>query len=246
MANEVKIKAFRATEDKAACQRFLEGHKRVLDGHGVKQVTSSKEDWLDNPSAFVILVESPDETKIYGGARLHCADGIHPLPIEEATCDFDPRIHDVVRHLSQRGTSELCGLWNSREVAGMGIGAFFATMCGVVIAEQLGLTSIFALCSPYSVRFAEKVGCRILTDLGNEGTFYYPKIDLLATIVLLEDTRTLEHADPQVRESILRLRRSPRQKVMERSPLRNLEFEIDYDLALRHVSTREFHLQPTH
>lgn len=243
MTNAVKIKAFRATEDRAACMRFLEGHRRVLDSHGVRKVTSSKEDWVENPAAFVILVESPDESRIYGGARLHCADGITPLPIEEATCEFDARIHEVVRRRAVHGTAELCGLWNSREVAGMGIGAFFATMCGVVIAEQIGISSIFALCSPYSVRFAEKVGCRILTDLGNDGTFYYPKIDLLATIVLLEDTATLLHAEPSVRDTILRLRRNPRQKVMERSPLRALEFEIDYDLVLQHVSVDEFHLQ---
>ncbi len=242
MASEVKIKAFRATQDRAACERFLEGHRRVLESHGVHKVTSSREDWMDNPASFVILVESPDESKVYGGARLQCYDGRHPLPIQDATEEFDVRIHQIVRELSVRGTAELCGLWNSREVAGMGIGAFFATMCGVVIAEQIGITSIFALCSPYSVRFAQKVGCRILTDLGNNGTFYYPKLDLLATIVLLEDSESLEHADPEVREAIFRLRKEPQQKYMEKSPLRDLRFEIQYDLKLTGVSHGEFHV----
>jgi hypothetical protein len=245
MANEVKIIAFRATEDRASCERFLLGHRRVLEHHGVRSVKSSKEDWLENPSVFVILVESPDESRIYGGARLHCVDGIHPLPLEEAITEMDPNIHFEVTRRAHAGTGELCGLWNSREVAGMGIGAFFATMCGVVVAEQIGISSIFALCSPYSVRFAQRVGCQILTNIGKNGTFYYPKIDLLATLVVLEDCKTLCNADPGARERIFELRENPRQQIREKSPLRGMEFEINYNLLLQNVFTDEFKMPAT-
>lgn len=246
MANEVKIVAFRATDDRASCERFLLGHRRVLESHGVRNVKSSKDDWMDNPSAFVILVESPDETKIFGGARLHCADGHRPLPVEDAIAEFDLKIYEAVSQRATYGTAELCGLWNSREVAGMGIGAFFAMISGVVIAEQLGIRSIFALCSPYSVRFAQRVGCNILTNIGNNGTFYYPKIDLLATLVVMEDTQTMLSADPAARQRVFDLRRNPQQKVRETSPLQSMEFDIDYNLKLKHVSPDEFKIHAIH
>jgi len=67
----VRIKAFRAINDQAACQRFIDGHKKVLENHGVDKVTSSNNEWAYNPSVFVILVESVDGQKTYGGSRIH-------------------------------------------------------------------------------------------------------------------------------------------------------------------------------
>lgn len=85
-------------------------------------------------------------------------------------------------------------MWNSLEVAGMGIGSFFAAMVAISIADQIGLTSLYALCAPYTVRWIKIIGCRVLEKVGNKGTFYYPKIDLLARATFLKDTNNLEHA----------------------------------------------------
>jgi hypothetical protein len=243
--SKIRIRAFRATDDPASCQRFIEGHAHVLEVAGVKKVTSAKHDWMYNPASFVIIVENEDGSKVLGGARLQCSGGNQPLPIEEATGEFDARIYDVVREKSILGTSELCGLWNSREVSGLGIGAFFSTRVGVVIAEQLGVQSIFALCAPYTVKFAEKVGCRVLRSIGNNGTFYYPKLDLLATIVLLEDAQEISQADPLEQERIRNLRNQLHQTYVEKSPIRNMEVEIQYDLQLHHINPAEFKLKTT-
>ena len=121
----VKIKAFRATENTGLCQRFIDGHSRVLEAIGVKKVTSSNHDWAYNPASFVILVESDDEEKVLGGARLQAADGKTPLPIEDAAGYMDEKVYDLVKKYSVEGTGEVCGLWNSMEVAGMGIGSIF-------------------------------------------------------------------------------------------------------------------------
>jgi hypothetical protein len=236
----VKIRAFRATDDPEACDRFIRGHEHVLEVAGVNKVTSANHSWKDNPSCFVILVETLDGAKVLGGARLQCAGGNMPLPIEEATSDFDAKIFDYVKELSAEGTAELCGLWNSREVSGLGIGAFFSTRVGVVIAEQVGIKSIFALCAPYTVKFAEKVGCRVLKAIGNNGTFYYPKLDLLATVVLLENAVTLETADDLERERIISLRKNLNQVHIETSPIRQMQVEIHYDLAIKNARKDEF------
>jgi hypothetical protein len=241
MINSVIIRAFRATDDYNACQRFIESHRKVLEYHGIKQVTSLNNEWVERKSVFVILVETIDRQKILGGARIHVADGTHPLPLEKAIGEMDSRIYGVVKEKSKEGTSELCGLWNSREVAGMGIGAFFAIKAGVVIAKQIGLKSIFALCSPYTVRFAERVGCTIIKSLGINGTFYYPKLDLIATIVLLENTETLKKAEPNERESIFKIRQNPSQVVRETSPIRkSIQFDIHYELQINEIKTDKY------
>lgn len=237
---EVRIRAFRAVDDPESSQRFIDGHRRVLEVHGVKKVTSANNAWAQNPAVFVIIVESLDGKKVYGGARVHAAGGTQPLPIEEATGYLDPKVHEMVKELSKEGTGELCGLWNSVEVAGLGVGSFFATRAGAVITEQLGIKSLFALCAPYTVRWAERVGCKIITELGNQGTFYYPKLDLLATAVLLEDTATLEHARGSEQKKIKELRENLQQVTTEVSPGRRIEVEVEYDLLIEHIDKTEF------
>ncbi|GGH73023.1 MAG: hypothetical protein EP346_01775 [Bacteroidetes bacterium] len=237
---EVRIRAFRAVDDPESSQKFIDGHRKVLEVHGVKKVTSANHAWAYNPAVFVIIVESLDGKKVYGGARVHAAGGTQQLPIEEATGFMDNKIYDLVKKLSIDGTGELCGLWNSIEVAGLGVGSFFATRAGAVITEQLGIKSLFALCAPYTVRWAERVGCKILTEVGNQGTFYYPKLDLLATAVLLEDTSTLEHARGSEQRKIQELRQNLQQVTTEVSPGRRIEVEVEYDLLLPNIKPNEF------
>ncbi|MEO8116908.1 MAG: hypothetical protein ABI653_04610 [Bacteroidota bacterium] len=139
MISEIRIRAFRATDDPESCQKFIYGHRKVLENHGIEKVSSSTDAWMYDTSVFVVVVESPDREKLFGGVRIHCVDGKSKLPIEIATEDMDPKIHDVVKKYAQFGTAELCGLWNSIEVAGFGIGSLFPTRAAIVLLEQIGL-----------------------------------------------------------------------------------------------------------
>lgn len=237
---DIRIRAFRAIDDPETCQKFIDGHRTVLEYHGVAKVTSSNNTWAENPAVFVIVVESMDRTKLFGGARVHAADGITRLPIEDATGFMDDKIYDVVAESAQDGTGELCGLWNSKEVAGLGVGSLFPSVAAVVIAEQIGLTTMFSLCSPATVRFNQWIGSDILKSVGNEGTFYYPKLDLLATAVFLPDAVTLANAHPKEREKMLRLRKNLKTVSMERSPFKNVSVKVHYDLAIAGADPQEF------
>lgn len=243
MNSKVKIRAFRAISDRESSMKFVKGHSQVLKAHGITKVTSLNVEWIEDPSVFVILVESQDGAKVYGGARVHAASGKTQLPIELATGFMDEKVYDAVAREMEKGTGELCGLWNSIEVAGLGIGSFFSTRAGVIICEQIGLGSLFALCAPYTVPWAEKVGCRVLTEVGENGTFYYPKIDLLATAVLLRDTNSLENALPREKDKILKLREQPIQTLEENPPGKKSTILIDYDLKIEDANPGEFKIK---
>ena len=47
------------------------------------------------------------------------------------------------------------------------------------------------------VRFNQWIGSKVLDTVGNNGTFYYPKLDLLATAVL---NNSVTLADAHLRE----------------------------------------------
>ena len=237
---DIRIRAFRATDDPDTCLKFIQGHRRVLSIYGIENITTNTDDWMYNPAIFVIVVESLDREKLYGGARVQAANGITPLPIEEATGDMDNKIYDVVKRYAQHGTGELSGLWNSKEVAGLGLGSLVPTRCGVVIAEQIGLTSIFSLSSPTTVRFNKWLGSELLTEVGHDGTFYYPKLDLLASACILKDAVTLSNTHPREREKMIFLRNNLECETREKSPFKNIYVNVSYNLVISSAIKDEF------
>ncbi len=243
MDTEVRIRAFRAVNDSETCLKFIEGHQKVLENHGIYNVTSSAYEWMHSPSVFVIVVEALDKSKLFGGARIHAADGKTLLPIEKATGEMDPRVYNYIKFYAENATGELCGLWNSIEVAGLGIGSYFPSRAAIVLLEQLGFDSLFSLCSPATLRFNQWIGSKPFVRIGNQGTFYYPKIDLLATAVFLEDPYTLSNAHPREREKMLWLRQNLNCINIEKSPFKNLNIRVHYELELDDIKENEFKIK---
>ena len=242
IVSEIRIRAFRAIDDPETCLKFIEGHRKVLSIYGIENITTNTDTWMQNPAIFVIVVETINGEKLYGGARIQAADGIHPLPIEEATGKMDSKIYEIVRIAAQNGAAELSGLWNSREVAGFGIGSLFPSRVAVALASQIGINTMFSLCSPTTVRFKDWIGGKLLTDVGIGGTFYYPKIDLIATALFSDDLINLSSAHPREKEKIFYLRANPEHLSREKSPFKNHYINIHYLLKLPPIKKDEFYV----
>lgn len=238
MSNMVRLRAFRAVEDTETCERFIAGHTRVLASVGVTKVTSNKAEWMGQESVFVLVVEDMETNEVLGGARVHAYDNVHPLPIEEAVGFMDEKVEPFIKTYAAAGCGEVCGLWNSRKIAGMGFGSVFLLRAALSITDQIGLKSLLVLCAPYTVSSAERFGCRVVKSVGNEGTFYYPKLDLLATFMLLSDTLDLQYAKKMERDKISELRKNPKVLTTERTKISRIE--IQYDLRLNMKSKMEF------
>jgi hypothetical protein len=227
---EVRIRAFRAIDEPETCDLFIQGHTQVLTNIGVTKVTSSKNGWAQNPDAFVIIVESLNGKDVFGGARVHVAGGTEPLPIEQATGAMDSSIHDLVWKYAQKGTGEICGLWNSQELAGYGIGTPLLIRTLIAISSQLGIQSLFALCAPYTVKPVVNCGMVLIESVGNKGTFYYPKLDLIATAMVLNEISTLGKALEEDRDFIFQMREKPNS--LRITELKNREITIDFELLI--------------
>lgn len=227
---EVRLRAFRAIDEPETCALFIEGHTHVLTSIGVTKVSYSKNEWVNNPAAFVMVVESLDGKRVFGGARVHVSGGTEPLPIESATCAMDTGIYDLVWKYAQQGTGELCGLWNSREIAGYGIGSIFLIRTSAAISYQIGIQSLFALCAPYTIPPGAAVGMEIETSIGNDGTFYYPKLDLVATTMILKDVPTLSKAYEEDKAAIIKIRENL--NIVRTEVLRKRELTIHYQIAI--------------
>lgn len=191
----IKIRAFKVTDDHSACLRYIKGHHLVLESYGVTKVTSLNSSWIDDPHTYAILVESEDGKKVYGGGRIQIKSEQLLLPMEDAIAIIDKSIYDYTNKLGVLNVAEFCGLWNSKEAAGFGIGSIYMGRVGVSIASQLNIQNLMALCSPSTLRNCLRVGFEVIRELGNNGTFYYPKEDLTATALIIRDLNQLPDAD---------------------------------------------------
>ena len=59
------------------------------------------------------------------------------------------------------------------------------------------------------------MGYEVLTQVGNNGTFYYPKLDLIATAMKLHDAINLPLTAEEHRESIFQIRENERLLINE-------------------------------
>lgn len=225
----LKLRIFRAIDDLESCKLFAFGHAKVLLDYGVTKVTSSSHDWFYNPSVYVCIAELTDTNEVVGGIRIHIADGKTKLPMEDAVSIVDQRVYELVGKHTTEGTAELCGLWNSKTTAGWGIGSYILMRAGISLIPKLKLNSLFALCAPHTLKISVEKGFEVETSIGNQGTFIYPKLDLIATSIIIKDPQQLPLALPQERDLIFELREKPILIRREISSKKDIETHYNLD-----------------
>jgi hypothetical protein len=223
------FRAFRAVDDHESCINFLKGHIKVLTDYGITNITTNNRDWMTNPNVYVVVAETMSDRRIVGGIRVHKADGINPLPVEAAIGKLDSRIYDLIKIHVDEGTGELCGLWNAKEVAGMGI-SLLLIRAGISFVNQFELCSLFTICAEYTLPMVHKVGFVVEENLGNNGEFIYPNENYIARVLKKLNALTIETADAIDRNRILDLRNNPQQSTIEF--INKRELFIEYKLQL--------------
>lgn len=228
---KVKIRVVRAVSSPIETEKYIAGHFNVLESYGVTKVTSADRSWVHNPNVYLLLVESMDgENRILGGGRIQLRGSNFPLPLEGAILEKDARIVDYMKKYTDLEVAEYCGLWNSREVSGFGLGSIYLIRIGVAITSFLKLKSLMAFCSPYTVKNSQSVGFEIIHSLGDNGSFLYPKEGLVATIMEIQDVANLPHSIPVEKEYIDNLRNNPKQILLDESPKGLLEIHFDLNI----------------
>lgn len=232
---ELKIRIYKAIDNVMACERFAKGHESVLLDYGIKKVTSSSTNWFNDPDVFIVMVESVSGDELFGGARLHIKNKEYQLPIENAIANLDKNIQKLINLNLAFITGELCGLWNTKSISGNGLSAMLVrtgvAKAGIFIAEKYNLKSLYTLSAPWTIGMVKKMGFIVEESIGNKGEFMYPKPDLIATVLVLNDILTLKNAIPEEKKDIFNLRENPVQKRIENGPKGRIE--VEYDLVIK-------------
>lgn len=179
--HEVSVVIYRAPNEPEINDQYLSGHRQVLLDFGIKNVTSSKADWMSNTNAICIAAFNKEMT-IIGGIRVEVSSENFLLPIEDAIGKLDKNIFGLIGKSRSKGVGEICGMWTSRNVAGQGIGTILVRLAVFsILFESLQYGT--CLVTDYTKKLVERYGFRVMTSIGKEGTFLYPDERYIATVM---------------------------------------------------------------
>lgn len=224
------FRAFKASENRELCEKYLQGHIQVLVNYGITNITTNNSEWMDWDSVYCVIAQTEDGT-VVGGVRTQIADGIHPLPVEKAVGKMDPKIHEIVDQYREEGVGELCALWNAKEVAGMGI-SIMLVRAGISTLNQIKCNTLMGICADYTLKMFRKVGFVVDNTLGNNGEFVYPNENYIARVLGILNAKDLSTAEEFDRQKMLDLRKNPVQTCTEIGT-NDISIEIDYLLLMR-------------
>lgn len=227
---EFRIKGFHASENMTDSIKFAEGHQKVLADHGFSHISSNNYDWVNDSGTYVLIAESLDCTEILGGVRIQIKTAPKLLELEKALIHKDAYLTDFIKNLEPLGLGEVCGLWNSKAVAGFRI-SYILVQAALSIMPKLGIKVAIAFLAKYTLYIAENLGFSLVTDLGENGIFYYPNEYFVAGVYLQNNLLDLSNIDVSQRENMIELRKVLKLTRMETTNW-NKTFKIHYDFMV--------------
>src|ERR1700710_210039 len=103
-----KFRTFRAIDEPETCQRYKEGHVKVLVDYGITNITSNNDEWMNNPNIYCVIVAESGTNELFGGIRVQLSDERTRLPVENAVGKMDPFIYKIVeKYRNNGGVGEL-------------------------------------------------------------------------------------------------------------------------------------------
>lgn len=211
------LRTFRAIKEPDTCEKYLAGHVQVLKDYGITNITTNNRQWMEMPNVYGVVAIRDSDGEMVGGVRVHMADGVTPLPVEKAIGSMDPHIHTIINSYMEEGTGEICGLWNSKEVAGVGL-SILLLRAGISIVNQIPLGSLFTICAEYTLPMVKSVGFTVEDSLGKTGEFVYPNENYIARVLRKMNAVTLDTATEYDKSRIIDLRDRPHQDTIEYGP----------------------------
>ncbi|MHA4896147.1 hypothetical protein ACXZ1K_15445 [Pedobacter sp. PWIIR3] len=224
----ITFRAFKATHDPETCEKYIKGHVSVLQDYGITNITSNNNLWMFMDCVYGVVAED-ENGELVGGIRVQIADGVNQLPVEKAVGYMDPSLYEIVKHYIPEGVGELCGLWNAKSVAGMGI-SILLTRAGISITNQLTCKTLLGICAGYTLKMFNQVGFVVDNTLGKGGEFVYPNENYIAWVLGILNAKALETAHDYDRERMISLRSNPIQLFTE--PSKDGTVDINYNLVI--------------
>lgn len=229
----LKIRAFKASENKPICIAFLNSHKRELRKIGVKKLDSSMPDWINRDDVYVIIVQDVYSKRFLAGAKIEVASHDRRLPIQRVLMGMTDEIDKFISRKMNSGICEMTGLWIGDSLRKKNFIRILTCSC-LAILKQISIDTVLVLSSQFTINTCLKAGFEINSEFGDNGMFLYPTPNFKTFIATLHDTIEFNKANDDYRDSILGLVNNPKTTRIE-----NHDFLIEYNLDLTYEEVEE-------
>jgi len=204
--SKYEIFAFRAVDEPDLCDKYIVGHIKVLTDFGVTNITSNNNTWRFNPHVYCLGLINPKTQELLGGIRIQLADGVNPLPVEDAIGYMDNTVYDMVKsYANNGGVGELSGLWVDNKLKGLGMGPYLVR-ASIASSNQLNFKTMTGICAKYSLQMFNNVGFVIDYSFGSNGGFPYPNDKYITHVVGILNAISLRSAADYDKEIMFTLR----------------------------------------
>lgn len=204
-----RVVVYPANLHEARSHELVDGHQAVLAAYGIKELKTFNRDWIGNPEVQVIAALSTKSDKVLGGARMYRAHQADDLPLFQAVQDQDPKLREFLAPFIAEGAYEIGGLWNSLELAGMGVEALFLVQAAIAALPMLNARHLFALTSPVTRRMQGAIGFHLESEVGAGGYFTYPTDKLRANLARFTFPEHVNEASPEVKSLLKEIWQDP-------------------------------------
>jgi len=207
MTTSIKIVAFRAIDYPEITENIFYEHTRRLMEFNVTGLINS-DVWLTNPFVYCLAAIDEDRNKILGAIRIHIADLVYRMPMENVLRQFNINIQYLLKNLMQNTiVAESCGLWCVNEPLvkranlSLKLIIFHLALC-----TQLNVFHFFAFPPNHTLDKFYKMGFtkhELFLDY-----FNYPNQNYQSRVMHIMPSN-LELTDTDIRHQILAIRENP-------------------------------------
>jgi len=212
---KVKIEVFRAIDHLDKCQEYLKGHRKVLVHHGLTNITSNDNYWIEDPNVYFLLAsDESNNSIIYGGVRIHIKTKNILIPIEKAIFKIRPNIESMLADKTKSPFAEICGLWNSKTVAGKNISLSLSTGAFALLTK-LGVKSCYMFNARFTFRITKSLGFLRPDFSPYPNEYLYPNKNFKSYIWLNENISELQTLHDNEKNLVQKLRKNYLQPMTE-------------------------------
>ena len=154
-------------------QETLERPQAGLEAYGIKNLSSFRTDWFRGRRVGDCGVDPRRER--FGRCTAAAWIGRQRFPIASGGGTHGPQGGRFLEDIIPEKAYELNALWNSIELAGMGLGSEFLIQVSMAALPLLEAKHLVALTSPVTRRWREKHGWKLRSDLGTRGISCIPR-----------------------------------------------------------------------
>ena len=207
MTTSIKIVAFRAIDYPEITENIFYEHTRRLMEFNVTGLINS-DVWLTNPFVYCLAAIDEDRNKILGAIRIHIADLVYRMPMENVLRQFNINIQYLLKNLMQNTiVAESCGLWCVNEPLVKSANLSLKLIIShLALCTHLNVFHFFAFPPNHTLDKFYKLGFtkhELFFDY-----FNYPNQNYQSRVMHIMPSN-LELTDTDIRHQILAIRENP-------------------------------------